>query len=805
MTNSQQQFSASKERWTEGERRLINATRDGGIANLSALDDTDRHVSAALIVDLATNAFEDKEFPQWRLHANGLFLRGAIINKKIDLINRRAPASLVLDTCTLKEGLTLEDSRIDGRVFLNNSTIDRLAVFSRAYINGQFAAINATFRGRGGPAIKAQGVKATGWFMDNAEVNGLLRINSMELSGQFSADNANFFGEKDEHDRRGRAINAQDAKAKDWFMREAEVNGTFTLTSAEIDDQVETDNSTFNGCGRPAITAQGVKATRWAMDNSKVNGLLTINSTKLSGQFSAVNAVFFGERDEHGRRGRAIHAQDAKANDWFMQEAEVNGTFALTSAEIADQVKTDNSTFNGCGGPAITAQGVKATSWVMRKAEIKGLFDIAGSNINGPFMAERSTFHDNLLLQYGTFRGGIFLRGANTTKRGVIALYSATIEKTLDFREATLKTDRAVSLDLQAANVHGDTKFKGACVHGCINAGRTRFTGLVELKARSLMSAGFALEDGESDPNRIGTFSGQDSARALYVADFTDARVDGRLIMPDKQPWGIISLSHAYCDAFEDSEGGWPEPPNEQKNPPGLLLHGFECNYFVNPAGSPTTNSAGAGPMRIKWLDRQSAEGMATHFNPQPWRQTASVLRRMGYYVAAKEVAIARLRRERRAPDSTRFQSFVSSCLDSVADYGFSPWKTVSWSLFIVVACALLYGCGAASCGGSELWDIPKFDCDDEKVFMQVRHGSIEGSDGTYPAFSALAYSADMFIPILDLGAESYWRANTEAWFYNVPIGHLMYWLSFFQRFIGAILVAITVTSFMGLLTRGEQ
>ena len=87
-----------------------------------------------------------------------------------------------------------------------------------------------------------------------------------------------------------------------------------------------------------------------------------------------------------------------------------------------------------------------------------------------------------------------------------------------------------------------------------------------------------------------------------------------------------------------------------------------------------------------------------------------------------------------------------------------------------------------------------------------------------YPDFNPLLYSLDVFVPVLDLGMDRYWRPNPNhlrpAWGETLWMtgsalywmtGSALYWLTILQRFLGAILIAIMVTSFTGLLTREDK
>ena len=310
--------------------------------------------------------------------------------------------------------------------------------------------------------------------------------------------------------------------------------------------------------------------------------------------------------------------------------------------------------------------------------------------------------------------------------------------------------------------------------------------------------------------------------------------------MPDKLSDGIIDLSRARCDTIEDPSEGWPEPlarhekacakrsciTEENADPldvQHLVLDGFEYSHFEFPAG--TTSDAGdIAQARIAWLAAQPARHLIEHFNPQPWRQTASVLRAMGYDEAAQKVSIERRVRQRLSDGTPFFQRLVSWSLHKIADYGFNPWKTVIIAMVFMALCAVVYWAGVQSRGGAETLVDPQLASSEQPAFVQVRFGDIASTNGQaskYPAFNALIYSLDTLLPFPELGMESFWRPNTNAWVKfgtrlepssnsvlsetQIPIGWVLYVLSMVESVVGALLVAIAITGFTGLLTRDEK
>ena len=124
---------------------------------------------------------------------------------------------------------------------------------------------------------------------------------------------------------------------------------------------------------------------------------------------------------------------------------------------------------------------------------------------------------------------------------------------------------------------------------------------------------------------------------------------------------------------------------------------------------------------------------------------------------------------------------------------------------------ALLFSGLTHLCGGYGVWSDVQGACGDVPVIVAVQYGSLDPAfaNRAYPPFNPILYSLDMFVPIMDLGAEGYWKANIRA---NasiagaqVPGGWIFTIGLVLERFIGAILIAIAVTGFTGLLTRDEK
>ncbi|MES9944998.1 MAG: hypothetical protein ABW080_08595 [Candidatus Thiodiazotropha sp.] len=300
-----------------------------------------------------------------------------------------------------------------------------------------------------------------------------------------------------------------------------------------------------------------------------------------------------------------------------------------------------------------------------------------------------------------------------------------------------------------------------------------------------------------------------------------DARFN-RLVMPRNRPAGTVDLSSASAGSYEDFASGWPKRPVHRKytinnscldDTCSLRLNGFTYQHLVNPRGAANINNGHFVPVwkaRLAWLYAQPAADLIDHFKPQPWQQLASTLQHEGYEEDAKRISIERRVSYRFSKAAPWRERVVSSMLHLFADYGYNPWKTIVWCLAFIVAFGFVYHLASLDC--------EMRSCLDATVFVPVMAGDVETSStgeltAIYPSFGPFHYSLDLFIPIFDLGMESYWHANTNHQFHLdlggdmkwlVNTGLWLDWIAVFERILGALMVALAISGFTGLLTRSD-
>lgn len=574
-----------------------------------------------------------------------------------------------------------------------------------------------------------------------------------------------------------------------FFVVRCEIDMQWTMLSATIAGQFQANGSSFRNPGQVALCGDGARAESWVMDDAIVFGVLDLGSLQLSGQFSASDAIITNPD------GDAILAHHVNAGGWIMDGARVNGEFNISAATIAGQFSAERALFVNPQGTAVTAF-------------------------------------------YSTFSNGFLLRDGATV-RGGIDLSGVVVDKILDLAGSRFEAGYNRALRLQGALVNGNVFLNDAVFIGHFDASRTTITGRLMLESCTLTAASVARQRGELGPPLPGAVVNaydRDRQDALghHALVLQEVRIEGRTIMPARCPEGIVDLSHARLSVLEDRSESWPRPLKARKGGAPerlhiahngenldiqhLVLDGLEYAYFEHPDGKPSNDgktSKDLARARIAWLAAQSADDLVDRFNPQPWRQAASVLRAMGYDRASQIISIERRVRERYARDTPLFQRFISWLLHLVADYGYNPWKTVSISVVAVLLWAAAYWGGMALCGDPNTRD-GALQCADQPLYVAVEYQNLEAhlaDSGGYPRFGPIAYSLDTFIPIFDLGTERFWRANVAAVAsvplgsrsLDLPIGHIMHVLFVIERFLGAILIAIAVTGFTGLLTREEN
>lgn len=384
---------------------------------------------------------------------------------------------------------------------------------------------------------------------------------------------------------------------------------------------------------------------------------------------------------------------------------------------------------------------------------------------------------------------------------------------------------------------------------GAVILDQAKIRGLCDLKGSKLVSAALASKEAAAQakatpegapaesPAVSPTISGVEGRYDEIVLSLVDATIES-LEMPTvalERPRGVVDLSRARVGSYLDFAAAWPPEPGfrgwskDGREIDHLVLDGFLYQHLANPSGavlgaSKTQTFEGVGERRIGWLEGQDLAAIRDHFKPQAWVQLANRLAAQGYDADARTVTIAKLRSEARAQSTTRGQKWQARILDLFALYGFNPWRTVMWMAVLIVAFAGVWTWAASHCSQS--------GCLDEDVFVVSNRDAYTPDKfaATYPAFNALGYSFDVFVPFISFGYEDHWRPNV-SWrpfaeialpvpdgrvgspnqdangarrTLTLTLGGVLYVLMVLEMLLGLILTSLAVTGFTGLLRTDE-
>jgi hypothetical protein len=275
---------------------------------------------------------------------------------------------------------------------------------------------------------------------------------------------------------------------------------------------------------------------------------------------------------------------------------------------------------------------------------------------------------------------------------------------------------------------------------------------------------------------------------------------------------GRVSLQGTTCAALFDGAATY-----EQVDAGMLRIHGFRYGRL---AGIDATKAE----FRLSWLAKAQRDA---EFSPQTYEYLASVLREMGHEEDARRIFIERhrvrhqLAQERRADDAKvagqlrRMGLSVTSAIastwnwlfDTLVRYGYEPWRAIVWSFLPLAAGALIfanaYGSGDMVPANpimalKEEWKECRNQLREESrkapfpatVVNQPRCAAFS----EYPAFNAIWYSFDVFVPILSVHQEDFWTPGPRS-----PL--VRHYLAFHTIF-GWLFVTLGLSSMIGLVQR---
>ncbi|WP_293577233.1 hypothetical protein [Phaeobacter sp.] len=294
-----------------------------------------------------------------------------------------------------------------------------------------------------------------------------------------------------------------------------------------------------------------------------------------------------------------------------------------------------------------------------------------------------------------------------------------------------------------------------------------------------------------------------------------NARIMGGLVFRDlRKVEGRVVLAGAYARALADDTTSWPEI---------VVLNGFTYDRISKGSKDAQT--------RLEWLS--GGDSWNGEFLPQPYRQLAKVLDDMGHEADAREVLYVlekKLGAERRKAlcqeietlrDTSpvlgrRIVKYLLLGADHAIDwlqrvtvgYGRKPFRSIGVLAGLILTFWMLtlaaWHTGGFAPNSSIVLTSPDWATYDTRSIRPTpRNPADHWSETTIPgrdweSFSAIAYAADVVIPIIDFGQTDAWAPSTT----RGPAGVILWWARWIFTLFGWIVTALGAAALTGIIRR---
>lgn len=410
---------------------------------------------------------------------------------------------------------------------------------------------------------------------------------------------------------------------------------------------------------------------------------------------------------------------------------------------------------------------------------------------------EGSSLQQGLTAQGAVIVGSVFLREGFSAK-GCVDLHSAKIGGQLTCQGGQIEVTEGHALNAQNVQITGDVFLsKGFSAKGSVDLGGAKVGGQLNCTGGQ-----FHMENG--------TALHLQDTRALEFIWRTVSGVSG---------W--LDLSGAHFDTLTDDPKSWSKVKD-------LILIGLTYTHITNP---------GDTAKRLEWLGKgDTGNG---EFSPQPYTQLAKVLRDMGHDHGARQVLLAKeerlaqaekqrsldriaaLKAEHAKPafrdqsqqarqnsqvelaklqEEKFFTTLWSGTLRRLVGYGYKPRLIFYWTGGIILAMAVLssltYRLGGMVPNApvvllSDEWGRAVIEFNPAEAWLATDAGQ------HYETFGALAYAADVFIPLVPLGQEVAWAPTTAT-----KLGAVLWVLNWLVKLAGWFITALGAAAIAGVIRR---
>lgn len=293
--------------------------------------------------------------------------------------------------------------------------------------------------------------------------------------------------------------------------------------------------------------------------------------------------------------------------------------------------------------------------------------------------------------------------------------------------------------------------------------------------------------------------------------DLQGAEVEGGFLFRGiESVKGRIDLTAAHAFDLVDDSASWDKVDD-------LILNGFTYDRITGDTTFTDHKS------RLTWLAK--GDHIGDTFCPQPYTQLAKVLTEMGHERDAREVRVVLARKLHRVYVGELRDAFAHAPLHdqtwthllgrtiirslngtdwlfrSVVGYGFKPVRSLGWLIGMMLTCAVLasltWRVGDFAPNSALILNSPAWEAVDTASHPAEAWGeTVQGKD--WETFSALAYAADVVIPIVEIGQTQAWAPSPARGGWGTAL-----WIGkWFFTAAGWIVTALGAAAITGVIRR---
>ncbi len=446
----------------------------------------------------------------------------------------------------------------------------------------------------------------------------------------------------------------------------------------------------------------------------------------------------------------------------------------------------------------LDARGLKATGGIqLNCCRICHSASLLGASLEGSFDANKTIFteYQGSILDSDGIKRMIDCRGINIG--GGFRLMNSTLEESIDLTGANIKGNLNLLGSSGGIHTSKSDHTRPSEARQFLVANRISVSGDVNLRNCSGPSSACAYSRIEGDL-KIGVekkkgpkYFSELNLRGTVIRQCLEFRTDEKLSTK-------FDLQNLMVARLNDNISNWPDGKNLKLN--GIRIGTFETHIDA--------------VSRSKWLEKRGDD-----FFPQPWEETAKVLREMGHGEDARAILIEKERLQRAARRKRLFATRSLLGILLFLWFGFWDW-VVKWTvrygrqpltafLWLFLVWLLGWAVFAWAAGQGDLKpNLPQtqvhpawVECAEYGARRWASHATqvecfrAQPEGKSYPHFNALFYSADTLFPVVSLEMQSYWIPDDTK-----PLGMLARWYLWAHIIAGWALTLLAVAGFSGLI-----